>query len=65
VCGGRRAAAATMETAMRRRRRFSAMCSNVQLFSSCSDSNVIRYLIFDFAFFVPGVLEMVREKKRD
>jgi hypothetical protein len=42
-----------------------AACSNVRLFSSCGDSDVIQYLIFDLAFFVPGALETVREKKQD
>jgi hypothetical protein len=38
-------------------------CGNVWLVSSCGDSNVIQYPILDFAFFVPGALETVREKK--
>jgi hypothetical protein len=62
ACGGRWAAAATMEMAMHRRRRRAVMCGDVWLFSSCGDSSVIRYTIFDFPFFVPGALESVREK---
>ncbi len=65
ACSRRRAAAATTETAMRRRWWHAAMCGDVQLFSSCGDSNVIRYPIFDFVFFVPGALETVREKRQD
>ncbi len=42
-----------------------AACGNVQLFSSCGDSNVIQYLMLNFAFFVPGALEMARGKKQD
>ncbi len=42
-----------------------AACSDVRLFSSCGDSDVIRYSMFDLAFFVPGALETEREKKRD
>jgi hypothetical protein len=31
-----------------------AACGDVRLFSSRGDSNVIRYLIYDLAFSVPG-----------
>jgi hypothetical protein len=65
ACSGWQAAAATMEMAMRRRQRRAAMCGDVRLFSSCGDSNVIRYPIFNFAFFVPGELETVGEKRQD
>jgi hypothetical protein len=37
----------------------------VWLFSSCGDSDVIRYSMFDFAFFEPGALETARGKKQD
>jgi hypothetical protein len=39
--------------------------SDVWLFSSCSDSNGIRYLMFDFAFLMPGALVMARGEKQD
>jgi hypothetical protein len=38
-------------------------CGDVQLFSSCGDSNVIRYLIFDFAFFCAGSTQNSKRKK--
>ncbi len=41
------------------------VCGDVRLFTSCGASNVVRYPIFNFVFFVPGSLEMARKKKQD
>jgi hypothetical protein len=42
-----------------------AAYGDVRLFSSCSNSDGIRYSMFDFAFLVPEALVTARGKKRD